>query len=169
MNARTVSVVVLTMLFASVVAAAQTKIAGKQHCPKPRALATAEPGDEAGHTMTLEKSTCTWLTPLEMMGEKSTEGTFIAFSEASSTRAATSGTYVGLMDGGDKFYLAFHWVTLKDADSASIKGDWSFTGGTGKLKRITGAGSYTATENAGGGEVIIEGEYSVPKADNGGK
>lgn len=72
MNIGTVSMVVLVFFSASTVAG-QTKIAGKQHCPKPRALATAEAGGEAGHTMTLEKSTCTWLTPFEIAGQRATE------------------------------------------------------------------------------------------------
>ena len=160
MKLPTMCVVVLELLIASTVAA-QTRITGKQHCPKPQALATTEVGDEHGHTMTLEKSTCTWLTPLEIVGERSKEGTFVAFSEASSTRAATNGTYVGIMDNGDKFYLVFHWATLKDGPPESVKGDWRFTGGTGKLKGITGKGTYTATENETGGEANMEGEYSV--------
>lgn len=162
MNGRTVSVMVLVVLLVSVVAG-QTKITGKQHCPKPRPLATVEAGDEAGHTMTLEKSTCTWLSPLEMVGDKATDGTFVAFSEASATRAATNGTYVGNMASGDKFYISFHWATVKNGHPESVKGDWEFTGGTGKLTGITGKGTYTATENESGGEVNFEGEYSVPE------
>jgi hypothetical protein len=159
MNLRTGRVVVLFFLFASAVAG-QTKVAGKQHCPKPRVLATAAAGDEAGHTMKLEQSSCTWLTPFEMAGERATGGTFVAFSEASSTRAATSGTYVGNMASGDKFYLSFRWATLKDGTSPeTVKGYWEFTGGTGKLKGITGKGTYTATENENGGEINMEGEY----------
>jgi len=165
MKLRALSVLVLVLAFPSA-AAAQARVAGSQHCPMPQALARAEAGDEAGHTMTLEKTTCTWLIPLEMAGEKSKEGTFIAFSEVSSTRASTSGTYVGTMDTGDKFYVRFHWAALKDGNPDTVKGDWAFTGGTGKLKGITGKGSYTATENANGGEVNMEGEYSVPETDN---
>lgn len=160
----TVSVVILELLIASAVAA-QIKVAGKQHCPKPRSLATTEVGDEAGHTMTLERSACTWLTPLEMVGEESKEGSFVAFSEASQTRASTNGTYVGTMDSGDRFYIAFHWATSKDGHPKSVKGDWVFTGGTGKLKGIRGTGTYTASENESGGEVNMEGEYSVPETD----
>jgi hypothetical protein len=55
---------------------------------------------------------------------------------------------------------------LKNGDPDSVKGDWAFTGGTGELKSVTGKGSYTATENANGGEVNMEGEYSVPETDN---
>lgn len=163
MNVRTVSVA-FPVFFVVSILAAQTKIAGKQHCPKPQALATAQVGDEAGHTMTLEKSTCTWLAPMEMLGQRSTDGTFVAFSEASSHRAATNGTYVGNMDNGDKFYIEFHWATLKDGTpSEKVKGNWAFTGGTGKLSRITGEGTYTATENENGGEANMEGEYVVPE------
>lgn len=155
------SVVVSVFFFASALAG-QVKVSGKQHCPKPRALATAEAGDEAGHTMTLEKSTCMWLAPLEIAGEKSKEGTFVAFSEASLHRAATNGTYVGSMDNGDKFYLEFHWSTLKDGTPPeTVRGHWEFTGGTGKLKGISGKGTYTATENESGGESNMEGEYSL--------
>jgi hypothetical protein len=162
MNVRTVSVVVLVFFFA-VTLAGQTKIAGKQHCPKPQALATAEAGDEPGHTMTLEKSTCTWLTPFEMAGERATEGTFVAFSESSLHRAVTNGTYVGSMGNGDKFYIEFHWAALKANDPERVKGYWEFTGGTGKLKGIRGKGTYTASEDENGGEANMEGEYSVPE------
>ena len=163
MNMRTVTVVILVFFFAATLAG-QTKVAGKQHCPKPQALATAEPGDEAGHTMTLEKSTCTWLIPFEMAGERATAGTFVAFSESSLHRAATHGTYVGSMENGDQFYIEFHWTNLKNGTPAeTVKGYWAFTGGTGKLKGITGKGTYTATENENGGEANMEGEYSVPE------
>jgi hypothetical protein len=47
---------------------------------------------------------------MEMMGEKSKDGTYVAFSEKSQTQASTNGTYVGNMDNGDKFYLSFHWA-----------------------------------------------------------
>ena len=94
MKLRIVRLVFLELLLASAVSA-QIQVAGKQHCPKPQALATTEAGDEAGHTMTLEKNTCTWLTPLEMLGERSKEGTFVAFSEASPTRAAPMGHMSG--------------------------------------------------------------------------
>ncbi len=80
--------------------------------------------------MTLEDNTCAWLTPLKMAGDIAKDGTFVAFSEASRHRAATNGTYVGNMDNGDKFYIEFHWVNLKDGTpSETIKGYWAFTGG----------------------------------------
>jgi len=167
MKLRIVSMVGLALLFASAVAA-QTKVAGKMQCPKPEVVGTAEAGDQAGHRLTLEKNTCTWSTPMEMVGEKSKDGTYVAFSEASPTRASTTGTYVGNMDNGDKFYLSFHWAVVKDGKPKSwiegVKGTWAFTGGTGKLKGIRGTGWYTATEDENGGVVDMEGEYAVPAA-----
>ena len=140
MKLRIVSMVGLALLFASAVAA-QTKVTGKMQCPKPDAVGTAEAGDQAGHTLTLEKNTCTWSTPMEMVGGKSKDGTNVAFAETSPTRASTSGTYVGNMDNGDKFYLSFHWAVVKDGKPQSwierVNGTWAFTGGTGKLKGIS--------------------------------
>ena len=88
MKLRIVSMVGLAVLFASA-AAAQTKVAGKMQCPKPEVVGTAEAGDQAGHTLTLERNTCTWANPMEMVGEKSKDGTYVAFSEASPTRAGS--------------------------------------------------------------------------------
>jgi hypothetical protein len=167
MKLHIVSTVGLALLFASAVAA-QTKVAGKMQCPKPEVVGTAEAGDQAGHRLTLERNTCPWSTPMEMMGEKSKDGTYVAFSENSPTRASTNGTYVGNMDNGDKFYLSFHWAVVKDGKSKSwiehVKGTWVFTGGTGKLKGISGKGTYTASEDETGGVVSMEGEYAVPAA-----
>ena len=165
MKLRTMSMVGLALLLASAVAA-QTKVAGKMQCPKPEVVGTAEAGDQTGHRLTLEKNSCTWSTPMEMVGEKSKDGAYVAFSENSPTRASTAGTYVGNMDNGDKFYLSFHWAVVKDGKPKSwiehVKGTWVFTGGTGKLKGIRGKGTYTATEDENGGVVNMEGEYAMP-------
>jgi hypothetical protein len=105
---------------------------------------------------------------MEMVGEKSKDGTYVAFSENSPTRASTRGTYVGNMENGDKFYLNFSWAVVKDGKPRSViesvKGTWAFTGGTGKLEGIKGKGTYTASEDETGGVVSFEGEYSVPAA-----
>ena len=156
----------LALLFASAVGA-QTKIFGQEKCPKPpEVVGSSEAGDRAGHTLSVVKSTCTWTTPLEMEGEKSTDGTSVAFAEMTATHATTTGTYVGNMDGGDKFFVSFHdSAAMKDGKPQVIKGAWAYTGGTGKLKGIMGKGTYTLTPNADGSAVVdVEGEYAVPAA-----
>ncbi len=66
MKLHIVSTVGLALLFASAVAA-QTKVAGKMQCPKPEVVGTAEAGDQVGHRLTLEKNTCPWSAPMEMV------------------------------------------------------------------------------------------------------
>ena len=166
MKLRIVSIVGLALLFASA-AGAQTKVTGKQQCPKGEVVGTADAGDKAGHAMQLVKSgTCTWATPMEMAGGKSKDGSSVAFAETTSTRATGTGTYVGNMDNGDKFFVSFHdSAAVKDGKPQAVKGTWAYTGGTGKLKGITGKGTYTVTLNADGTSVVdVEGEYAVPAA-----
>jgi hypothetical protein len=166
MNTRVMSITGLALLLASAVGA-QTKVSGQHTCPKPpEVVGTAEAGDKAGHTLSVVKSTCTWTKPLEMAGEKSKDGTSVAFSEATSTRATTTGTYVGNMDNGDKFFVSFHdTAAVTDGKPQAAKGTWSYTGGTGKLKGVTGKGSYTVTPNADGSALVdVEGEYAIPAA-----
>jgi len=165
MKLRIASMVGLALMFASA-AGAQKKVSGKQQCPKPEVVGTADAGDKAGHTLTLVRSTCTWATPLEMADEKSKDGISVAFAEMSSTRATNSGTYVGNMDNGDKFYVSFHdSAFVKDGKPQGIKGTWAYTGGTGKLKGITGKGTYTVTlSDDGSGVADVEGDYVLPAA-----
>jgi len=162
MKLRIVSFMFLAFLFASA-AGAQTKVTGKQQCPKPEVVGTTDAGDRAGHTLTLQKNTCTWTTPLEMEGEKSKDGTSVTFAEITSTRATSTGTYGGNMENGDKFYVSFRDSSaVKDGKPEDVKGTWMYTGGTGKLKGIKGKGTYTVTLNEdGSGIVDVEGEYTV--------
>ncbi|HEY4742187.1 MAG TPA: hypothetical protein VIH76_16440 [Candidatus Acidoferrales bacterium] len=165
MKTRVLSITAVALLFASA-AAAQTKISGKQNCPKPEVIGTTDPGDKPGHTLQLVKAACTWTTPIEMAGAKSKDGTSYAFSEITATRLINNGTYVAEMDNGDKFYVTFHEsAMMKDGMPQGDKGTWSFTGGTGKLKGITGKGTHTVTLNPDGTSTVsVEGDYSIAAA-----
>ena len=165
MKIRVVSIAGLALLLASAVGA-QTKVSGQETCPKPEVIGTADAGDKPGHTMSVVKDTCSWTKPMEMADGKSKDGSSVAFSETTSTRATINGTYVGNMDNGDKFFVSFRASgAVKDGKPEASKGTWSYTGGTGKLKGITGKGTYTATPAADGNEVIdVEGEYAIPAA-----
>jgi hypothetical protein len=166
MKSRIMMIAGLALLLVSA-GGAQTKITGKQTCAKAEVVGTADPGDRAGHTMTLQKQTCTWSDGFEMAGVKSKDGSSVALAEMWSTQATSTGTYVGNMENGDKFFVSFRDSTkVKDgAPVAPIHGTWSYTGGTGKLKGITGKGTYTVTPNAdGSGVVDVEGDYTIPAA-----
>ena len=166
MNLRIVSIAGLAFLCASAVGA-QTKVSGQHKCDKaPEVIGTADAGDKPGHSLAVVKNTCQWTTPMEMEGGKTTDGTSVAFLELTATRATSNGTYVGNMDNGDKYFVSFRDSgPAKDGKPGVTKGTWSYTGGTGKLKGITGKGTYTVTPNAGGGAVVdVEGEYSIAAA-----
>jgi len=162
MKAPIMSITGLAFLLAST-AGAQTKVSGQQQCPKPEVVGTSEAGDRAGHTMTLQKLSCTWSTALEMEGAKSKDGASVTFVEMSSVRTTSNGTYVGNMDNGDKFFVNFHDSgAVKDGKPQDIKGTWMYTGGTGKLKGIRGKGTYTVTPNEDGSAVVdVQGDYAV--------
>jgi len=114
----------------------------------------------------LVKDACTWTTPLEMAGTKSKDGTSFSFSDVTATHLTNSGTYVAGMDNGDKFYVSFHEsATMKDGKPVNSKGIWTFTGGTGKLKGLTGKGTHSVAVNADGTSTVsVEGDYSVAAA-----
>jgi hypothetical protein len=169
MKLRMVSMMGLALLFAlsfALGAGAQRKVTGKQQCPKAEVIGTADAGDKAGHTLSLAKGTCTWGTPMEMAGGKSKDGTSVAFVETTSTRATSTGTYVGNMEDGDKFFVSFHdSAAVKGGKTEAAKGTWSYADGTGKLKGITGKGTYTVMQNDDGTSVVdVEGDYAVPAA-----
>lgn len=169
MKLRMVSMMGVALLFALLIASgagAQTKVTGKQQCPKAEVVGTSDAGDKTGHTMSLAKGTCTWGTPMEMAGGKSKDGASVAFVEMTSTRTTSTGTYVGNMEDGDKFFVSFRdSAAVKGGKPEAAKGTWAYTGGTGKLKGITGKGMYTVTISDDGSSVVdVEGEYAVPAA-----
>lgn len=63
------------------------------------------------------------------------------------------------MASGDKYFVRFvGTTTLKDG--APVRG---FTGGTGKLKRLSGKGTCKGTFNAdGSASWDIQGDYVIP-------
>jgi hypothetical protein len=162
MNIRIMSIAGLALLLASTVGA-QTKVSGKQQCGKSEVVGTADAGDKPGHALSLQKVTCNWGTPMEMAGAKSKDGSSVAFVEATSTRSTSTGTYVGNMDSGDKFFVSFHdSAAVKDGKTVGAKGTWMYTGGTGKLKGVKGKGTYAVTMNADGTSTVdVEGDYEI--------
>jgi hypothetical protein len=142
---------------------AQTKISGTVQCAKPDPMYTIEVGDHSGHTMTLQKGTCTWTKPMEIAGAKTKNDVDVWFTEATSTRATSNGTVVGTLDSGDKMFVSTRdSAAVKDAKPGDAQGTWSFTGGTGKIKGIKGKGTYTVKGNAdGSGTAEVEGEYTM--------
>jgi len=120
-------------------------------------------GDRTGHALAIVKFSCAWTTPLEMAGLKSKDYTGTISSDVSGEKSQDRGYVVINMDNGDKAFVRFtgSGTTAKDGTSSGA-GTWSYTGGTGKLKGLTGKGTYKSTGNADGAQDHVEGEYTVP-------
>lgn len=165
MKLRILGVVCLAFGFATA-SGAQTKISGTVLCAKPEVVASADAGDRPGHTMALQKGTCTWTNPLSIEGTKSKDDAGVWFADTTSTRMSGTGMIVGTMENGDKMFVSVHdSAPLKNGQPGEGKGTFSFTGGTGKLKGITGKGTYTLKFAADGTATAeVQGEYSMPAA-----
>jgi hypothetical protein len=99
-----------------------------------------------------------------MAGAQVKQGEQTIQSEMSGDTSSDHGYYAGTMSNGDRFTVKFGGPGhSKDGKPVSGEGTWSFTGGTGKLKGLTGSGTYKASANPDGTVTSqIEGEYSLP-------
>ena len=143
---------------------AQTKISGTLQCGKADPVHSIEVGDAGKSVMNLAKVSCTWSKSFDMAGVAAKDGYSVAASEVHGGKTKEHGIHVGSMANGDKYDVHFQGTgTVKADHSGSVSGTWSFDGGTGKLKGLTGKGTYKTTTNADGtGSAEIEGEYKLP-------
>jgi hypothetical protein len=159
---RRLMLVVGLVLLTAGTARAQTKVSGTALYAKADPQTIVPTGDGAGHLLGVGQRKCTWTTPLEVGGEKSKEGTSTATMDIIGTTARTHGYHVTTTDAGDKYFVSYQGTgVLKDGVETSEKGTWSFTGGTGKLKGITGKGTYTCSPSGDEISCDIEGEATT--------
>lgn len=143
-------------------ASAQTKQSGTGKCGKPEKMEAVEVGDRTGHALAVMKNSCTWTAPLEMAGLKSKSYTAAISSERNGEKSQDRGYVVVVMENGDKAFVRVTGTGTSPKDGSTTgMGTWSYTGGTGKLKGLTGKGTYTSKGNAEGGEDQVEGEYAI--------
>jgi hypothetical protein len=146
-------------------AAAQDKIAGSGKCGKADTEQAIEAGDRAGHVLAIAKYTCTWPTPFEMAGLQSKTYTVAEMSDVNGPKAQERGYAVITMDNGDKAFVRYQGTgaMAKDGKLESSEGTWSYTGGSGKLRGLTGKGTFKVKPTPGGGfEEQVEGECALP-------
>ena len=164
MKQRMIWVVMLGLALASM-SAAQTKTSGTISCTKPDPVYSIDAGDRAGHALGLLKTACTWTTPMQIEGVATKDGSDVVSSDASGTKVHANGYHLSNMANGDKIYVRFSGtdtITKEGKPDTSV-GTWSYTGGTGKFKGITGKGTYKGKADASGNMVSeIEGEYTLP-------
>ena len=163
MKTRFVSLL-LAGILASAALTAQTKVSGTLQCGKADPVHSIDVGDAGKGVMNLVKVSCTWSKSFDMAGVATKDGYSVAASEVHAGKTKEHGIHVGTMANGDKYDVHFQGTgTVKPDHSGNVSGTWSFDGGTGKLKGLTGKGTYKTTSNADGtGTAEVEGEYKLP-------
>jgi len=163
MKTRFASLLVLGALV-SVSLSAQTKISGTLSCAKPDPMSSIPVDDGNGTVMNLAKVSCTWSKTFDMAGSSTKDGYSVAASEVHHGKSKEHGIHVGTMANGDKYYVHFQGTGDINADhSGTVTGTWSFDGGTGKLKGLTGKGTYkTAAKADGTSTADVQGDFKTP-------
>lgn len=150
--------------FAAVAASGQTKTSGTAQCAKADPQHVIPVGDRPDHSLGVEQAKCTWTKPMEIEGAKSKDGVSTATDDISGNTVRARGVHVSTMDSGDKYFVWYQGTaTMKDGALVSQKGNWGFTGGTGKLKGIKGKGTFTCAPSGDGVSCEVEGDYQLAK------
>lgn len=145
-------------------ASAQTKLSGTLQCSKADPMHSLDVGDRDKHSMAVAKVQCTWTKPFEMGGSQTKEGTNVEFDDTTGTSTSFRGVEWGTMVNGDKYFVRYQGTaTAKEGAPPTISGTWSFTGGTGKLKGLTGKGTYKGKGNPDGSATFeVQGDHKLP-------
>jgi hypothetical protein len=146
-------------------AAAQNKFSGTCNQGKPEPNYTLTVGDKADHSITLAKVKCIWKSgELGGVALKDEDDTYT--SDASGKTSHDKGYGVGTAANGDKYFVRFEGTTNMEKNApVSATCTWSFAGGTGKLKGLTGKGTCTGKFDATGAAVYdIQGDYQIGAA-----
>ena len=155
------------MVALAATAAAKTKTSGTVSCAKPAPEYSIAVADQAGHSLNISKSACTWTKPMEIAGLKTTAGHDVTYGDAKGEVVKSSGYHVSNMSNGDQMHVKFHGkdTMTKDGKPLTTEGTWSYTGGTGKLQGIKGKGTYKGKADAAGNMIVeVEGDYELPAA-----
>lgn len=148
------------LLMMATAASAQTKFSGTTQCAKPDPEYMVPVGDRPDHMMSLSKDKCTW-TSGEIRGVQLKDEDDTVVSDIRGNNSRERGTGVANLANGDKAFVSFQGTTtIKDKVPVATHGTWSFTGGTGKMKGLSGKGTYKGKWNPDGTSTFqIEGEY----------
>jgi hypothetical protein len=160
---RKLSLLLLVACAIAVPASAQMKVRGKETCAKPDSMQSVDAGDKPGHSLMIQKGTCTWSTPFEIAGLKAVSSVDVSTGEAWGPNVTQHGYDTATMDNGDTITSKYSGTMKVASDgTATFNGTWSVVSATGKLKGISGSGSYGGTGAAdGSGTSDVKGEMTL--------
>lgn len=121
--------------------------------------------DRPDHAYGVTKFKCTWQKPLQVEGLQSGEDELVGISEGVGGVMTQHLSGVQTMSNGDKAMVKVNGrAMLKDGKPSTSTGDWSYTGGTGKLAGLGGKGTFKCTFDAdGAGNCDVMGNYHIAK------
>ena len=154
----------LVMALGLASAASAQKLSGTIQCGKDDTMHSLDAGDRDKHSMAVAKFHCTWTKPIEVGGIQAKESSIVEFEDTTGTATSVRGVEWGTMANGDKYTVRYQGTaTAKEGAPTTLSGTWSFTGGTGKLKGLTGKGTYRGKDNPDGGATFeILGDHKLP-------
>ena len=159
-----IALVFAGLILVATSAIAQTKFSGTIQCGKPDQQTAIPVNDRPGHAFVVVKVKCTWIKSFELAGVQPKTGEDTGFSEVDGTKSRDTGYDVTTMANGDKFFVRFSGTSTSDKNGVlqASTGTWSFINGTGKLKGITGKGTFKGKGAADGSATTeVEGEYQI--------
>ncbi len=153
------------VLATAATATAQSKFSGNCSQGKPDPNHVIPVGDRANHALILAKFTCTWSAG-EVAGLALKDEVDTVFSDMAGTTSRDRGYGVGTAVNGDKYYVRFEGTTTYKGETPTAGTcAWTFSGGTGKLRGLTGKGTCSGTFDATGAAVFdMQGDYSIATA-----
>ena len=146
----------------AVIAGAQTKISGKLTCAKPTVRETA---GESTQMIMFQKADCTWTRPFTIDGSKPGRTVNASVGDMTGSIGKAHGYSASVMDNGDSTIVRYEGTSqMKKDGSGTIKGTWRYVRGTGKLRGISGSGTYKGEAAADGTSwADVSGHYSLAK------
>jgi len=120
--------------------------------------------DDGGHhSISLDQRECSFENSTELSGSRIVKYISTGVDDVQFDKSTDHGYAVGETASGDKYFLRYQGTaTLDDGIPLHLEGTWRFTGGTGKLRGLTGQGTYSARPTTNGGMVFkLEGNYQV--------
>jgi hypothetical protein len=139
---------------------AATKISGTLECEK-SARTSLDVADSPGHVLSIGRTPCRWTKPLVLGRLRTFKGESTSMRDEKGETALERGYHVGRTGGkGDIYYIRFDGQIRSAESFATTQGRWAFTGGTGEIEGLQGAGSYKGTyDDKGASKIEWEGEY----------
>lgn len=151
-------------VFAVATASAQTKFPSSGICSKPDVQQSIPAGDQEGHIFGIAQGKC--VTIGDVGGVQSKEGMYSEHRDISANHTNAWGVYVETYENGDKIFYSYQSSSsVKDGAPPNGENKYEMTGGTGKMKGITGSGiCKIAGKSDGGLDYSCTGEYTLAGA-----